>query len=108
MKNTSMPIVNAPVPSPVIAEDPPVPLPEESLRVGDKVFICYRGSPQLYPAWVTNMREQGGRGQHRLTFTMLWDKGTGVALVHDPVHQSVRRNNPRESWWTLPEEAESL
>lgn len=106
MKNTSMPIV--PVAPEVEEPESPVIAPEESLRVGDKVFVCYRGSQQLYPAWVTNLREQGGRGQHQITFTMLWDKGSGVALVHDPVHQSQRRGAPRESWWTLPEEAESL
>lgn len=82
---------------------PPV-TPLETLRVGDMVLVCHRGSAQLYPAWVTNLRGNGGREAHGLTLTMLWDKGSGVALIHNPVHISQRRGAERESWWMSPEE----
>ena len=87
-----------------MGEEVPPTNPIEQLRVGDMVLVCHRGSAQMYPAWVTNLRGSGGREAHALTLTMLWDKGNGVAIVNDPIHISQRRGAIRESWWMLPDE----
>lgn len=75
----------------------PPPWPGLRLKEGQKVRLWYRGIPQEFPAWVTRLNK--APGNEALTLTMLWDRGSGVGIVLDPVHVSERRHGAKESFW---------